>query len=255
MSDRAKNLDYYLGLVERVIALLRPKFYNRLTWVVVLAGLVLMASPWWADLANALASRLLGVSIPSSDAHLAWGLALVVTGLLYHITVHYLGELIEAGRTARTRATYLDHDRKNFAQLAGIMSEDELAATLADLRNQHAYESPQFRSMDRARRYLLAPDSQFIEEKVQAAAREYGYVLSDLLEWVALNFFVHGPERDDGFRFCLHPELHEDRAEQWPTPEQMRLYSQFQDTLNEKVREVDRKYTAFRTTVKRSLAV
>lgn len=77
-----------------MIALIRPRFYNRITWVVIAAGLLLVATPWWTELANALATRYLAVALPVSTAPVPWGIALVGMGLAYHLLAHYVNELV-----------------------------------------------------------------------------------------------------------------------------------------------------------------
>lgn len=248
-------MERHLQLAERLIALIRPKFYNRLTWVVVGSGLLLMSSPWWSDLVNFFASRYFGVTLPPYESHLDWGLPLVALGLLYHLAVHYFSEFLSAKHAAETRSAHLEHDRKTFSDLVNAMSELQLAEIVCDLRDQHAYYSSQARIMDMATRHLLAPSTQYIAPEVQATARVFGESLADLREWLSLNFFPYGQANGTELRFCLYPELNEDRSGTFPTPEQSRRYFQFAEQLYSKLAEVDSKYAVFRSTAKRVLAV
>ena len=248
--------ERYLQFAERLVALIRPKFYNRLTWVIVLAGLLLMSSPWWLDLVGALSTRVFGIVLPSYESHIGFGLALVALGLAYHLTVHYINELISTQREATTLATQRDHDRKMFEAFVGKFSESDLAYVLADLQNQHAYVSAQGIELDDAVQHLLAPATQFINTEVIAAARRLGLALRDLRHWAALNFFPHGSIRDDGgYRFCLHPELSEDRSSHFPSAEEHRKYDEFAQELYSKVDATQESYGVFRSTVKKVLAV
>lgn len=248
-------MDQYLQLVERLIALIRPKFYNRLTWVVVSAGLLLMSSPWWSDLINGFASRYFGVTLSPYESHLGWGISLVALGLTYHLAVHYISELLHATRTAETRSAYLAHDQKMFSDFVASMSEVQLAEIISDLRDQHAYYSSQSGRLDTATRQLRAPSTQYIDTDVQGAAHALGEALANLREWLNLHFFPFGHPNGNEHRFCLHPELNEDRSSTFPTTEQSRRDDQFAEQLYSKLSDVDSKYVVFRYTVKKVLAV
>lgn len=248
-------MERYLQLAERLISLIRPKFYNRLTWVVVGAGLLLMSSPWWSDLISGFASRYFGVTLPPYESHLGWGLSLVALGLLYHLAVHYFSEFLQATRAAETRSAHLEHDRRTLSDLVAIMSEFQLAEIVCDLRDQHAYYSSQGRILDAATQHLRAPSTQYIDSEVQAAARALGQSLAYLREWLSLNFFPYGQPNGSELRFCLYPELNEDRSSSFPTPEQSRRYDEFAEQLYSTLGKVDCNYAAFRATVKKALAV
>jgi len=248
-------MDRHLQIAERVIALVRPKFYNRLTWVVVLAGLLLMSSPWWLDLVNAFAVRYLGISLPTYESHFGWGLALVISGMIYHIAVHYINELITTQRANTTLASHREHDRKMFDSFATLLTEDELAGMLSDIQDQHAYISPQGSKMDAAARHLLSPSTQFIDPQVSAAGREFGLSLRDLRSWLSLNFFAYGPTVNNEHRFCLYPDLCEDRSSHFPSAEESRRYEAFAKDMYAKIDDVFSKYASFRSLVKAVLAV
>jgi hypothetical protein len=248
------DLDRVLANVERVVNLIRPKFYNRLTWAVVLAGLLLLSTPWWSDLVVAVAAKYLSVKLPEPDSHLGWGLGLVALGLVYHAFVHYVGELASSQKSSQALADQEAHDRRTFEELVRIVSEEDLAWILNDLQNQHAYVSAQGRKLDDAVRHLLAPATQFIDRQVQGAAQTFGISLRDLRNWTALNFFVHGASQEDGgHRFCLYPDLNPDLG--MPTNEESVRYHRFAEQLYGKVDDVNEKYGHFRSTVKRVLAL
>jgi hypothetical protein len=248
------DIDRTLSVLERLVNLIRPKFYNRLTWVVVLAGLLLLSTPWWSDLVVAVAARYLDVHLPQADAHFAWGLGLVALGLIYHAFVHYVSELVSTQRSSQALTDQRAHDRRTFQEFAMALSEEDLGWILADLQNQHAYVSLQGRKLDDAVRRLLAPATQFIDADVQAAARALGLSLRELRNWTSLNFFVHGSRQEDGdHRFCLYPDLNPDLG--MPTEDQSVRYDKFADELYEKVDDVNDKYVPFRTTVKLVLSV
>ena len=48
-----ENIDKF----ERLINLIKPKFYNKLTWFVVGAGLTVISKPMWLEILNVLLKK------------------------------------------------------------------------------------------------------------------------------------------------------------------------------------------------------
>jgi hypothetical protein len=248
-------VDRSLTLAERVIALIRPRFYNRVAWVIIVAGLVLMATPWWYDLLVALTSRHLNVTLPRVEAPYGWGFALVALGLIYHLLVHHATELIQASRDAVAGAAQREHDKRIFEEFRAKLPERALGHLLRDLRDNHHFYSAQDTAMDEAIQHLLTPDTQFISEEVKIAGRRFGIALAEFREWRSLHFYPHGAPYEGEQRYCLHPDLHEDRASEYPSHEDQKRYSAFADSMYALLGDVESKYADFRATVKRVLAI
>ncbi|MEO9276137.1 hypothetical protein ABFY09_14990, partial [Marinomonas sp. 5E14-1] len=61
-----KSLDLWWDRLLKLIELLRPKFYNKLTWLIVISGLGLMSKPFWLTLRNMRSSRATRLNILKS---------------------------------------------------------------------------------------------------------------------------------------------------------------------------------------------
>lgn len=250
-----KKIGPYLEMLWQVIDFFRPKFYNRLTWVVVITGLLLMGSPWWSDLAIALASRYLGVALQNAEPHFGWGMTLVFTGLAYHAFVHYVGELINERRDMRYFSAQFEHDQQVFATFSEIMSEEELGRFLRTLLDEHAFSSQDAGMLERVCSHLLAPATQFMDSNLVQVGTTFGVSLQNLANWISLNFWVFGNAGNHTQRFCLFPEGNEDRASGAPTADQVKRYAELTAILDAKVKDASETYNEFRAVIKRGLAV
>lgn len=251
-----------MHLAERVVALIKPKFYNRLAWAVVGVGLLLMSGPWWSDLVVSFAAQHLSITLLPNAPQQAWGLALVVLGLLYHIAAHYLSELIQSSRVAEVRSAQLEHDRRTFSEISLEMPESTLVEILGHLGFSHSIDLHRAQKLARIASRLQAPSSQFIDQNIQASALALGRSLNDLDDWFGQNFTRDdGPSGDEQFcllpelRFCRYPGVHQEIYGIPPPPEQLRYYEQHTKQLYSKMDDIKRKYSAFRYSVKKALAV
>jgi len=250
-----QKLSTALEIAERLLTLIRPRFYNRLTWIVVGAGLLLTTTPWWGDLANALAQRYLGISLPPTTEHTTLGLALVALGLAYHIAAHSIYELVASRREAATQGAQGDHDRRVFQQLQTIAPERQLLETLEDIATLHHYWSSYGKLLSGAIDYMRAPSTSFLSKDIASAAEGLALSLAKLRNFMSLNFFEHMSPPDGDMRFCLFPNGNVDRSGGMPTPEQSRRYDELSSQLETFVTEAEDAYKKFRAEVKRRLAL
>jgi len=76
-----KNLPY-IRIIWRFI---RPKFYNRLTRVIVIVGLTLLSKPLWLEILNLIFTTTIDFSIFENDQK--FGFLLICLALLYNVVV------------------------------------------------------------------------------------------------------------------------------------------------------------------------
>jgi len=254
-DENLKLAERVLALLERLIALIRPKAYNFIARLVVGAGVALLTSPWWLEIVNALASKYLQITLPSSSGQVVAGLICVVAGLLYHFAVHYVNELIVVRRELAERIVELEHDRRMFEGLSNHLDESGLDDILYVLRTQHAYWSAQSTALMSGAHYLTAPASQFLSPVLKELGNSLADSLQKLSSFIAFNFYAYGPRGEDGYRFCLQPSLNADLAEDYPSDEQQDRYDKFSTELEDLADEVEAAYVGFRAGVKKTLAV
>jgi hypothetical protein len=238
----------------QLIRLLRPEFYNKLTWVIVLAGLALMATPLWQDLVIAFFKKELRLDLmPGGNS--AWGFALVGIGLVYHLLTTSLNQYVQFQVNKEQRAIWLEHDRRIFSEAETFVSEDEYIAYVGNLVNDHSYWMEHANKMDRLRRHLLKPEKQFLNPQLVQAARPYAQAINALMEWTAYHFFVFPEGQAAGnLRLCMHPNLNVDRGGNG-SRESTARYDIFTAELDRLVDAMSTTYRHFRSEVKKCLAL
>jgi hypothetical protein len=250
-----QKLSTGLEVLERVLRLIRPRFYNQLTWVVVVAGLLLAATPWWEGLVNALAQKYFEVSVPVTTEHTVLGFSFVALGLGYHIAAHTIYELVVSRREAAELGARGEHDRKIFLQLTAVAPEKQLLSTLDRIATLHEYSSSDGTLIRSAVHYLRAPATQFLADDIAVAVRELALALDRLQDFMSLNFFEHMSPPNGDMRFCLFPDGNDERSRGIPSPEQSRRYEELSSQLVRHVSEAENGYANFRSILKRRLAI
>jgi len=71
-----------ISFLKWLIELLRPKFYNRITWTLIIAGLSMMSTPLWERLLEFALKTQFEIDITSNDTR--WGFSLIVVALIYN---------------------------------------------------------------------------------------------------------------------------------------------------------------------------
>ena len=252
---RRQVIERYLAIAERVIALIRPKFYNRITWVVIAAGLLLVATPWWTELANAVATKYLAVTLPVSSAPVPWGVALVGMGLIYHLVAHYVSELVAQRSVSAARSIQSEHDKGILVSFFGVITEKELDSILQYIASQHAYSDAMADKLCRAADYLASPSMEFLDSSLKNSAGSFASALTDLSRFFGQHFFEHNSPPKGSLRFCMYPDMNVDRSRGVPTLEQQTRYDDFSDQLEQVVQQVEERYKEFRKAAKTRLAV
>lgn len=113
------NIDRILEIAAKIINIIRPTFFNKLTWTVVIAGLGLMSSPFWEKVLSAILKSRLNIEI-TGDNDVVWGFGLVFSGLCYHVATT---SIFDAG-------TKLESRRKSEANL---LHDTDLLNSLLEL--------------------------------------------------------------------------------------------------------------------------
>jgi len=244
----------HFELLLKVITLLRPQFYNKLTWFIVISGIALMSTPLWQEIIAAILRSRFDLDLVPGDS-VTWGFALVVVGLVYHFATTSLFQYSKSITDSEKNIQRNTHDRQIFEESIKILTEEELASYLDWLANDHSYRENAADKVAGYHDYHAKPKNRFINEDLNSAALNMVRALGEILSWTSLNFWVY-PENQkrENTRFCMHPELNLDRQGHG-TPEQMQMYDELTKTLNELIRDVSDTYTSYRKKIKEQLFI
>lgn len=242
MVDTRQLID---GLIK-IIKLLKPEFYNKLTWAVVGAGIALITSPVWWTLFLSEILNYFGVQAPQTDKNEPWlGIPLITLGLTYHLII--TKNLLHSNEKADSAK--LNHDIEIFNQSKNIVSEDAFSNFLDTLYGDHSYRDKLFSQICDYGDFFKKPENKFITKELKDSAQRMSDAISILTDWCATHFFVF-PEYQKGenLKFCMQPELNIDRGSR--NEGSFKLYDKLTKELNEMITSTDTSYKEYRQSIK-----
>lgn len=228
-----------LDFIYKLIKLLKPEFYNKITWAVVIAGLALLST----SLIDRVISALFEISfqIKLTDGNDAiFGIALVIIGLGYHLLIRKMeiGERYENKKIENDNI--IKHDTDVFRKSESVMDEATFKSIIDWIATDHSYESDQVRLLDDYYFHCIENNNAYINVYLDKAKREFLEKLYSLREFLSYNFFVYPKNQKNEKRFCMHPEKNIDRGGN--------SFSKFyDDKTTELENSIKEAYTAFVT--------
>ncbi|MDP2576016.1 hypothetical protein Q8W40_27845 [Vibrio penaeicida] len=244
-----------------LINLLRPRFYNKLTWWLVGAGLVLVSQPLWEIIVVSLLNRYLDASI-SIETNEYLGLALIVVALLYHLVTTSIYEYAEAykkrtvqNEKARIQNNLIEHDVNLYKKITESFNEISLNNYLSSVQDDHSYTSSLKDSVSEIIYIVDEVEFKFLVDSVDQNFIAFAKALNELMLWCACEFEPY-PRHIivEDQRYCMHPNLNGDRSGDYDSDSRS-LYRSYSNTLDVKVAKVRESYKKFRVSVKRELYI
>ncbi len=237
----------------KLIKLLKPEFYNKITWAIVVAGLAILSTSLIDKLINAVFKISFNIEITDGNDAVV-GLALVVIGLVYHLLSRKI-EIQESNSTKREQdAKRSEHDIEVFNRTNEIMGETTLKDILDWIGTDHSYESDQKSIIDRFFHEAREHNNSYLHAEIEVKKQDFIISLGKLRSFLSLNFFVYPKEQVKIRRFCLYPELNMDRGG-FPTPEQSQRYDEKAEEMFALIDSAYENYVNYRLSVKQWLYV
>lgn len=245
-----------MEFIIKLIKLIKPEFYNKITWTVVISGLALIGTPFWESIISAVLSKEYNLDLaPGGNA--SWGYALVVLGLAYNFVTNSLTKYIEYKESNLQENNAIQHDIQVFKASQFIWEENDQKYFFEELLTDHSYWSHDAINPRKYIDYHTSPENEFINEEIQSAVTEMLNHLHELLDWMSVNFWVF-PEKQNsserGLRLCLHPHWNIDRGG-FGEPDNFSKYDEVSDKLSELTKIYRDSYVAYRKLVKRRLFI
>lgn len=238
----------------RLIALIRPRFYNHITWSVVISGLTLMTTPLWLEIVNLILSYL-GKGSLRIETEFRWGFALVLLGLMYHMVNSGLLEYSRSRTESVGESTRVVHDRKVFECADKLISESQFEDFVEDLLSDHSFQMEASRRLDKLLNYLKRKENTFLDGDLVNLVGNLGSSWNELGELLGARFFIW-PEHQTGpnCRLCMQPNWNIDRGGGGDL-EESRRYGALSSELRLKAKRLQTAYRALRMEIKRKLLV
>lgn len=226
-----------LVVFERVWPLIKGAPHNRLAWLVVSAGVLVIAGPVWEPYVRALLSKYLELQI-GPPTHPAWGGVLICVGLGYHLLAYRADGLRKELAEARVR----DHDGPIVRSFQADFPEQKLRYILELLANDHSIFSHDQMFLDDLMRRLLSSDFHLLDTKLSDQANEFKKGISALCRFLGREFFVPVAATTAN-RVCLRPDWNSSRSGMsMPTSAEEAMYSEKSDELVVKIRSTTEQY-------------
>jgi hypothetical protein len=244
-----------------LINLLRPKFYNKITWLVVGSGVFLLSTPLWQEILVSFLNINYSMNLNATDNSLI-GIFTIALGLLYHLITTSIFEYTTAienrNNTEKIKLVKnreLEHDLKVFKDIDLNLKERDLLNYIESIETDHSFTSSSKSKVYPA--YFFAEESkyEFIDTELNRALEKFVHALTNQIQWCSCHFWAHPSHiAMEDPRYCLHPDLNEDRGGRSDSEADI-AYSGFSRTLNQLTEETVETYKAFRKIVKRKLYI
>ena len=239
--------------VIKLILLLRPKYYNRFTWLVVLAGISLVTPSIFENILNEFLKTKFHFNIISEQDGL-YGITLIIGGLIYNGWVHYLElkrENVWENTKREENIKNTIHDSKIFETSDNILNEEELNTILNQLYN-HEINLDNIKKIWAYNNYYKLNSNKFLNKELSAKNEAFSENLKELSTFLATKFF---PAKHSEAIFEMLPEQNWDKTTLGVTEEGEKRYTKFTHDLNELLKRVDQTYREYRETIKKILKV
>lgn len=248
----SEKMNIWWDRLLQLIELLKPKFYNKLTWLIVVSGLGLMSKPLWLTIINIILSSSFELSITDGQDS-AWGFTLVFLGLLYHLINTGLHEFVISKRQLLLSQKQEKHDLKIFHMLISIVDESYMDKLIAHIQTD---DSIRWNDLEKLKTFVINSSesgNQFLSSELKQATTKLANDINQLLSLINEKFdeYPYG-QGTTNFRMCLAPELNCDRAGQW---EDRQKYDVLVDEMMLITETLNASYKNWRSAVKINLYI
>lgn len=237
-----------------LIKLIKPEFYNKITWTLVIAGIALLSSPVWQDITVAALNKYLHLDvILASDPK--WGFGLIIAGLVYHLVTNSLLKFMQFIEDKDARDGQKTHDIKIFRASERQLNEQRLFDFFSRLTAEHACWFEESNKADDLMHFLSGHENTYLTTEVKEQAGLFIKSLKALMIFVATHFVVFPQKQPEGNpRLCMYPDGNWDRALS-VTQENSDIYDELSTELNDLVRKTRENYASYREKVKHNLFI
>lgn len=236
---------------NKILQFLLPKFYNRLTWVIVIAGISLMANSLLWEILNAILKINFQITIINENDPI-FGLICILLALIYNAFINSLEYKKETHKLVdriKDEEESKDHDRLTFQTYDEILPEEKFENFIGRLWGSHETHSDYLVSLDRYVDHARKSSNSFVINELEELKEKFTKDLHELGMFVGLNFFT---TRFNVEISQMHPDGNWDRSN-FVTPESDAHYQECTVKLNKLIHDAQESYRTYRRRVKEIL--
>ncbi|MDD4732359.1 MAG: hypothetical protein PHX58_10535 [Desulfovibrio sp.] len=188
MLERLKQISWE-ELGRTLYRLFKPKFYNRITWTIVLAGLAIMSAPFFERVAEAILKRYFDLTF-NGDLAPIYGLCLVGIGLLYNAickSMEIKAEHRPHGPSAADR-----HDGALFQRFCELLPPHQVIHFSRDHDFGGAFSTKKMHPYSVFINNWQAADYEFQDEFLERSKRELLILAAEFFHLLAYKTYSYG---------------------------------------------------------------
>ncbi len=170
----------------------RPKYYNRITWLLLICGIGLLSSSLLEKIIIALFEKITDVPI-ITDANAKYGIVLIVIALIYNLLSQIIDYKIQT-KVYQLKPEQLDErklDIELFNKIRNILPSDGSMKFIRDNNfNGFAFNWKEIYQIHNFRREVDKPESIFFNEELEDIKLKLNKILIDFNTLLSTNTFV-----------------------------------------------------------------
>lgn len=241
------ELTRLFRLLKRIYDLFRPKFYNRITWVVVLSGLGLISTKPFEVLLHIALNVTFGIRITDGqDAEI--GVILIAIALLYNAFMALFSEYLSKTERRKELAKQREHDESVFGRMNAILNEQYHTDIMSSISSDHSCSLQESNVLYTFFNDLSQTNNSYLIDEIETAKNRMCSALSELKVFMAFNFFPHHG------MLCLDPENNIDRTNSVGSVDRA-CYEEKAKRLDDLVNAASAAFAEYRKTIKRNLYI
>lgn len=239
---------------EKVFRLFFPEFSNKVTWVVVIAGIGLTSTSLVQSIINAILETQFNIRILGAYDSLV-GIILIAFGLAHNILLQREKTKIEMNSKSEVNKEAIEHDKALFEHLNSILDDEYLMWFFDGIETNHAYYYSKVKALTDFMYEIEKVKTEFVLGSIAPAFNQLKPVARQLEDFLICNFDVYGPGRCDDSLLCLHPQWNCDRGGRWDDFEGSKKYDAAVKELFQIIDTYKESYKNYRLAVKKELCV
>lgn len=225
-----ENIDKF----ERVINLIKPKFYNKLTWLIVGFGLGTISKPLWLEIANTVLNKNYQINITNENDTIV-GFLLVITALVYNLITVYVDKFLISKQETLKQEKWLIKDKLLFEKFLEELPSTGSIEFLKTHSFQNGFYLEYLRQILNFEQNWDDAEHEFINEKLENLRKE---LLENIKKFVYVNA-IGSYSLGDGY-FTTTPDAY--RLDDWNIPKHVIDKMQEMNDLADKVVELHQKF-------------
>lgn len=234
--------------ILEIIKLLKPKFYDKITWLIVVFGLGLITTPpVWLSLLNQVLKKFNYDTIPQNGNPL-FGFLIVIIGLTYHviITKNIALKSLESNEKR-------SHDIEIAKNLTTILDEGEFNVILDSLIGDANIHINELKKLDSFHEDCQKIQNQFLIADCESKKIAFVQSLIKLRQFILTEFFIWPTnQKQEDSLLCLRPNLDIDKEGDGEDETMDQFHLLFEE-LKSLAFEAERKFKDYRKSIKFNL--